>query len=124
MFFFFFFQAEDGIRDYKVTGVQTCALPIYSQTAFILDIKAYAEALARRLAPSHYATNPDARQRKQGERDLDRLAGRNFILAAHGHATSADLLAGCGEAAAVARHHGNFGDHRDAHITAELVLHE
>src|SRR5205807_2750915 len=28
----FFFQAEDGIRDYKVTGVQTCALPI-CQTA-------------------------------------------------------------------------------------------
>src|SRR2546426_5914920 len=27
-FYFFFFQAEDGIRDYKVTGVQTCALPI------------------------------------------------------------------------------------------------
>src|SRR5688500_20065147 len=25
---YFFFQAEDGIRDYKVTGVQTCALPI------------------------------------------------------------------------------------------------
>src|SRR2546422_2189203 len=28
MFFFFFFQAEDGIRDVAVTGVQTCALPI------------------------------------------------------------------------------------------------
>src|SRR2546426_2516335 len=28
---FFFFQAEDGIRDYKVTGVQTCALPIYDR---------------------------------------------------------------------------------------------
>src|SRR5699024_5577047 len=27
--FFFFFQAEDGIRDRNVTGVQTCALPIY-----------------------------------------------------------------------------------------------
>src|SRR5256885_10755132 len=27
----FFFQAEDGIRDYKVTGVQTCALPIFFQ---------------------------------------------------------------------------------------------
>src|SRR5437870_8495328 len=27
-FFFFFFQAEDGIRDGHVTGVQTCALPI------------------------------------------------------------------------------------------------
>src|SRR3712207_7827977 len=28
LFFFFFFQAEDGIRDIGVTGVQTCALPI------------------------------------------------------------------------------------------------
>src|SRR2546430_4215518 len=28
MFWFFFFQAEDGIRDLTVTGVQTCALPI------------------------------------------------------------------------------------------------
>src|SRR5687768_17899361 len=28
MFIFFFFQAEDGIRDVAVTGVQTCALPI------------------------------------------------------------------------------------------------
>ena len=28
-FFVFFFQAEDGIRDYDVTGVQTCALPIF-----------------------------------------------------------------------------------------------
>src|SRR5438034_8484506 len=27
--FFFFFQAEDGIRDHCVTGVQTCALPIW-----------------------------------------------------------------------------------------------
>src|SRR5256886_4170316 len=30
--FFFFFQAEDGIRDLTVTGVQTCALPISSVT--------------------------------------------------------------------------------------------
>src|SRR5207302_1380897 len=28
---FFFFQAEDGIRDFHVTGVQTCALPIFSE---------------------------------------------------------------------------------------------
>src|SRR5207249_9198728 len=34
-FFFFFFQAEDGIRDRNVTGVQTCALPIY-RTADVL----------------------------------------------------------------------------------------
>src|SRR5256885_4073982 len=57
---FFFFQAEDGIRDYKVTGVQTCALPIlltipitvgfgamenaglitYSETSILRDAKA------------------------------------------------------------------------------------
>src|SRR5256885_2402312 len=42
---FFFFQAEDGIRDYKVTGVQTCALPIYrpgvlAQVAEILGLQA------------------------------------------------------------------------------------
>src|SRR3712207_8798989 len=29
LFLFFFFQAEDGIRDIGVTGVQTCALPIF-----------------------------------------------------------------------------------------------
>src|SRR3712207_7703669 len=32
-FFFFFFQAEDGIRDIGVTGVQTCALPIFGFAA-------------------------------------------------------------------------------------------
>src|SRR5690606_39930369 len=31
LIFFFFFQAEDGIRDFHVTGVQTCALPIFEQ---------------------------------------------------------------------------------------------
>src|SRR3712207_8253946 len=33
----FFFQAEDGIRDIGVTGVQTCALPISAMTAVRLD---------------------------------------------------------------------------------------
>src|SRR5256885_5067839 len=33
--FFFFFQAEDGIRDYKVTGVQTCALPIFGHVGAV-----------------------------------------------------------------------------------------
>src|SRR5256885_7321810 len=32
----FFFQAEDGIRDYKVTGVQTCALPISAVRYMVL----------------------------------------------------------------------------------------
>src|SRR5690348_17995062 len=33
MRYFFFFQAEDGIRDGRVTGVQTCALPISAELA-------------------------------------------------------------------------------------------
>src|SRR5256884_2596148 len=35
---FFFFQAEDGIRDVAVTGVQTCALPIYEVKAALMAI--------------------------------------------------------------------------------------
>src|SRR5205823_10603515 len=34
LFFCFFFQAEDGIRDKLVTGVQTCALPILQNAAY------------------------------------------------------------------------------------------
>src|SRR5207249_5457034 len=37
IFFFFFFQAEDGIRDRNVTGVQTCALPILDITVTLQD---------------------------------------------------------------------------------------
>src|SRR6267378_7015726 len=43
--FFFFFQAEDGIRDLYVTGVQTCALPISDEAGDP------AEALEARPAP-------------------------------------------------------------------------
>src|SRR5688572_32076804 len=44
-FFVFFFQAEDGIRDLTVTGVQTCALPIYNVGA-----DRYNQALSERRA--------------------------------------------------------------------------
>src|SRR5699024_11565389 len=37
MFLYFFFQAEDGIRDRNVTGVQTCALPIFISFALEQD---------------------------------------------------------------------------------------
>src|SRR2546422_3739942 len=42
MYVFFFFQAEDGIRDVAVTGVQTCALPILPSEAeeLINDLRA------------------------------------------------------------------------------------
>src|SRR5437773_6765378 len=45
-FFFFFFQAEDGIRDRDVTGVQTCALPI--STA--ISVRARRSLTRRRLS--------------------------------------------------------------------------
>ena len=60
---FFFFQAEDGIRDYKVTGVQTCALPISSTfTPFIIPAVQYLVVLFNLLAkptlgPSEFPTD-------------------------------------------------------------------
>src|SRR3989454_11687791 len=47
--FFFFFQAEDGIRDYKVTGVQTCALPISSASSTRQDISASSRNFGAKL---------------------------------------------------------------------------
>src|SRR5436309_1009858 len=44
--FFFFFQAEDGIRDFHVTGVQTCALPIFDARDVSATPEAYREYLA------------------------------------------------------------------------------
>src|ERR1039457_1715664 len=57
----FFFQAEDGIRDYKVTGVQTCALPIYP--------------VATRNLDSDLGYDTDVLQDKHDERQA-RLSGR------------------------------------------------
>src|SRR5438309_9320559 len=46
--FFFFFQAEDGIRDGTVTGVQTCALPIYF-SVFLCRVGLHGLGFGRRL---------------------------------------------------------------------------
>src|SRR5437868_7882247 len=45
--FFFFFQAEDGIRDRNVTGVQTCALPIFDRRSSIVDRRRWTMADCR-----------------------------------------------------------------------------
>src|SRR5260370_15148587 len=42
---FFFFQAEDGIRDSSVTGVQTCALPIFQASFPLLERRARAYSI-------------------------------------------------------------------------------
>src|SRR3712207_9562026 len=62
MLCFFFFQAEDGIRDIGVTGVQTCALPIFSSPYVIHPIgratpsqQAVADSpVVRRRAPERH----------------------------------------------------------------------
>src|SRR2546430_3827885 len=56
---FFFFQAEDGIRDLTVTGVQTCALPIFVARKQELQFFAGTPALAE---PEHPAEAPDLNQ--------------------------------------------------------------
>src|SRR3989454_4445261 len=50
---FFFFQAEDGIRDYKVTGVQTCALPISEPALAFLARHHRADRLADLVGSEH-----------------------------------------------------------------------
>src|SRR3989475_8365195 len=56
-FFFFFFQAEDGIRDLTVTGVQTCALPIFGESELRITRRPTLRWTERPFAqrPSDYA---------------------------------------------------------------------
>src|SRR5688572_31649796 len=67
--FFFFFQAEDGIRDLTVTGVQTCALPIWlppALTRFVdmpalqLSTRASHQELAKQSTRGKWQLVPDS----------------------------------------------------------------
>src|SRR2546430_4300648 len=49
----FFFQAEDGIRDLTVTGVQTCALPIYRDVGYAGGTCGPLGRMCRRRTPRH-----------------------------------------------------------------------
>src|SRR2546430_4706344 len=53
IFFFFFFQAEDGIRDLTVTGVQTCALPISCNSGVPRTLRA--PFVNNRISPDQYS---------------------------------------------------------------------
>src|ERR1019366_8300896 len=61
-FFFFFFQAEDGMRDWSVTGVQTCALPISEPMRILVveDDKKIASFVVNGLKQSGYAADHSA----------------------------------------------------------------
>src|SRR2546425_8790671 len=59
----FFFQAEDGIRDKLVTGVQTCALPIWFEgTLAVLVVGAAAILAAFPIPPSRLVEEETTRQ--------------------------------------------------------------
>src|SRR6266511_1405969 len=68
--FFFFFQAEDGIRDFHVTGVQTCALPI---------LRRRPPRGSASIVVGDLLVNPDTREVKRGEREIE-LTNREFEL--------------------------------------------
>src|SRR5690606_39722564 len=54
-YFSFFFQAEDGIRDFHVTGVQTCALPISGRSPSLAESSAFEHDRAR-VSTGHVET--------------------------------------------------------------------
>src|SRR5437762_1743509 len=57
----FFFQAEDGIRDTSVTGVQTCAPPILEQTSSAIDEAHQQGIIHRDLKPDNIWLEPNRR---------------------------------------------------------------
>src|SRR5947209_17878965 len=77
---FFFFQAEDGIRDIGVTGVQTCALPIYEGFAFRRFICCRRRP-RRRIscaAPSSGSGRARSEERRVGKECRSRWATYNY----------------------------------------------
>src|SRR5437763_12025287 len=86
MYSFFFFQAEDGIRDTSVTGVQTCALPISCTGAGTTRWAVAADALDRRsvsdrLGSDHWAAAAQRLcQRVRSEEHTSELQSPMYIV--------------------------------------------
>src|SRR5437667_6990099 len=87
--FFFFFQAEDGIRDRDVTGVQTCALPISKRPAIgrprwihrpggqhVLGVDVVVAAAPEILPADDRAACPVANDRREVLRSEERRVGK------------------------------------------------
>src|SRR5688500_20101225 len=70
---YFCFQAEDGIRVYKVTGVQTCALPISSLTVCATSVRVsvsglYCNAITARTAADSASRRTKPHLARRGEK--------------------------------------------------------
>src|SRR5690606_39826056 len=80
----FFFQAEDGIRDFHVTGVQTCALPIFSLEGaqkVVPPLQAFAEeGLGVGVVPGRHQQEQRAQDVRvvdaNGDRSEERRVGK------------------------------------------------
>src|SRR3989440_6530886 len=92
---FFFFQAEDGIRDLIVTGVQTCALPISFFVAGVPGLLLAALTL-RLWEPPRGAHDEAAPPRSPGARDAlaALLRNRTYALTVLGYAAYTFALGG------------------------------
>src|SRR3989441_2887000 len=99
--FFFFFQAEDGIRDKLVTGVQTCALPIYGgghlwvYLHWALALKALGCRVIwlEGIDVDDSDTSPAGRRRRRGGRAVDCVATLKTRLEPYGLADTLALYA-------------------------------
>src|SRR2546430_11150443 len=68
VYFFFFFQAEDGIRDLTVTGVQTCALPISVATSVFPSGDTASPTMTWLVSPPGTSTMPTCSRRSEERR--------------------------------------------------------
>src|SRR2546430_14642299 len=88
---FFFFQAEDGIRDLTVTGVQTCALPILSRECGLLtsaEAGRIVRLLERAGLPTRIASVTPAAALEHMRIDKKVLGGRLRLVLLRGIGTA------------------------------------
>src|SRR6266498_4514601 len=76
VFSFFFFQAEDGIRDADVTGVQTCALPIFR----VLRLHSARSLLNRLDLPAEVLRSARSRCAERSEEHTSELQSRPHLV--------------------------------------------
>src|SRR2546425_5060858 len=79
MFFFFFFQAEDGIRDKLVTGVQSCALPILIRAESFGPREIRRDPVTKQLTSEAYVTSDGEISDELLRRVTDAIAKKNTI---------------------------------------------